>query len=71
MVNASFIIQFLMFSTGPTLLPDGYHWVLVNRHETSEQEKFKVDEWDKNKDNPDAKLYSILSVSNFQHLKFS
>ena len=60
-----------MFSTGPTLLPDGYHWVLVNRHETSEQEKFKVDEWDKNKDNPDAKLYSILSVSNFQHLKFS
>ena len=36
--------------------------MLVNRHETSEHEKFEVDEFDKNVDNPDAKLYSILSV---------
>ena len=45
------------------MLPEGYYFDLIHRHDATEGEKFTVDEWDKNIDNPDAKLYSRLSVS--------
>ena len=49
--------------SGPTLLPEGYHFDLILRHDVTEGELYVADEWDKNTDNPDAKLYSHLSVS--------
>ena len=51
--------------SGPTILPDGYHFVLINRHDASNGETFEKNEWDKNIDNTDAELYSHLSVSKY------
>ena len=49
--------------SGPTILPEGYHFDLIHRHDTTEGGVFNKEEFDKNIDNPDAKLYSHLSVS--------
>ena len=50
-----------IFASGPTLLPEGHNFELVHRHLVTEG-LFKTGEFDKNIDNPDAELYSHLSV---------
>ena len=44
-------------------MPEGYYFDLIHRHDVTEGNGFSVDEWDKNVNNPEAKLYSHLSVS--------
>ena len=46
---------------GPTLLPEGYNFELVHRHLVTKGQ-FQKGEFDKNIDNPDAELYSHLTV---------
>ena len=46
---------------GPTLLPEGYNFELVHRHFVPKGQ-FQKGEYDKNVDNPDAELYSHLTV---------
>ena len=63
MCFATIEINLVVIIQGPTLLPEGYYFDLIHRHDSTEGKGYSVDEWDKNVDNPDAKLYSHLSVS--------